>query len=147
MAEVFFLTVLSAGLAAIATREGGRDYLLSKLQRWMRSTRSAELGIAGLVSLADICIANNTVAIIVTGPMVRQIAERFHIARARAASLIDIYSCVWQGLIPFGAQLLLAGGLSKLSPFHIIPYTWYPMALGIVATISIGFTKNRDRVQ
>lgn len=137
MAEVFFLTVLSAGLAAIATKEGGLDYLLSKLQRLIRSTRTAELGIAALVSLADICIANNTVAIIVTGPMVKQIAERFHIAKARAASLMDIYSCVWQGLIPFGAQILLAGGLSKLSPFSIIPYTWYPMALGIAATLSI----------
>ncbi len=143
MAEVFFLTVLSAGLAAIATREGGLDYLLAKLQRWIRSTRSAELGIAALVSLADICIANNTVAIIVTGPMVKQIAERFHVARARAASLMDIYSCVWQGLIPFGAQLLLAGGLTKISPFRIIPYVWYPMVLGIAATISIAFTKNK----
>lgn len=141
MAEVFFLTVLSAGLAAIATREGGLSYLLSKLQRWIRSKRSAEFGIAALVSLADICIANNTVAIIVTGPMVKEIAERFNIAKARAASLIDVYSCVWQGLIPYGAQLLLAGGLAKLSPFQIIPYTWYPIALGIVATVSIMSTR------
>lgn len=137
MTEVFFLTILSSGLAAITSREGGLDYLLSKLQRWIRSTRSAEFGIAALVSLADICIANNTVAIVVTGPMVKQIAERFGIARARAASLIDVYSCVWQGLIPFGAQLLLAGGFAKLSPFQIIPYTWYPIVLGLVASVSI----------
>jgi Na+/H+ antiporter NhaC len=137
MAEVFFLTVLIAGLAAIATKDGGINYLLSKLQKLIRSKRSAEIGIAAFVSVADICIANNTVAILVTGKMARKIREQFGVSAARSASLLDTFSCVWQSLIPHGAQLLLAGGLSKLSPFEIIPYAWYPVMLGLIAGLFI----------
>jgi len=137
MAEVFFVTVLVAGLAAIATREGGLDYLVEKIKPWLRSKRSAEVGIATMISAADLCIANNTIAIIVTGKVVKQISEERGIAPARAASLLDIFSCVWQGLIPYGAQLLMAGSLSQLAPFQIIPYVWYPVALAVAATIAI----------
>jgi Na+/H+ antiporter NhaC len=137
MAEVFFLTVLTAGLAAIAAREGGLDFLLRHLSRLVTSKRGAELGVAALVSTADICVANNTVAILVTGPMAKKMADRFHVSAARMASVLDIFSCVWQGLIPYGAQMLLAGALTQLSPFEIIPYTWYPMALGVVTLGSI----------
>jgi Na+/H+ antiporter NhaC len=137
MAEVFFVTVLVAGLAAIATKEGGLDYLLEKIRPLLRSKRSAEAGIATIVSAADLCTANNTIAIIVTGKVVKQISNEQGIAPARAASLLDIFSCVWQGLIPYGAQLLLAGSLSALAPFQIIPYVWYPMALGIGGIIAI----------
>lgn len=144
MSEVFFLTLLSAGLAAIVTQKGGLQYLLSKLEKRIHSKRSAELGIASLASLADICIANNTVAIIVTGPIVKKIAETYKIEKQRAASLVDIFTCVWQGIIPFGAQILLAGGLAKLSPFHIIPYTWYPIVLGVLAFVSMLCTKESD---
>ncbi len=137
MAEVFFLTFIAAGLAAIAIKRGGLQYLLDKLHGFLKGKRSAEAGIAILVSLADLCIANNTVAIIVTGGIAKQISERFGIAAARTASFLDTFSCVWQGLIPYGAQLLLAGALSKLSPFQIMPMVWYPMILGIIAIIAI----------
>lgn len=137
MSEVFFVTVLVAGLAAIATKEGGLDYLLEKIRPLLRSKRSAEAGVATIVSVADLCVANNTIAIIVTGKVVKQISNEHGIAPARAASLLDIFSCVWQGLIPYGAQLLLAGSLSKLAPFEIITYVWYPMALGVGAIIAI----------
>ena len=132
-----FVTVLVAGLAAIATKEGGLDYLVEKLRPLLRSKRSAEAGIAAIASVADLCVANNTVAIVVTGKVVKQISDEHGIAPARAASLLDIFSCVWQGLIPYGAQLLLAGSLSRLPPFEIIPYTWYPIALGIAGIIAI----------
>jgi Na+/H+ antiporter NhaC len=137
MAEVFFVTVLVAGLAAIATKEGGLDLIVEKLRPWLRSKRSAEAGIAAFVSTADLCVANNTIAIIVTGKVVKQISDEQGIAPARAASLLDIFSCVWQGLIPYGAQILLAGSLSQIQPFQIIPFVWYPIVLGIAAIIAI----------
>jgi Na+/H+ antiporter NhaC len=145
MAEVFFLTVLTAGLAAIATREGGLDFLLRQLSRMVKSKRGAELGVAALVSTADICVANNTVAILITGPMAKKMCERFRVSASRMASVLDIFSCVWQGLIPYGAQMLLAGALSQLSPFELIPYTWYPMALGLVTLGSILGQRPRGR--
>jgi Na+/H+ antiporter NhaC len=147
MAEVFFLTVLTAGLAAIATREGGLDYLLQRLRRLIRSPKSAEFGIAALVSVADLCVANNTVAILLTGKMSRKLADHFQLAPARVASLLDIFSCVWQGLIPYGAQMLLAGALTGLSPFELMPFTWYPVALGAVTltTMLLGHQKRDPR--
>lgn len=141
MSEVFFLTVLVAGLAAIATKEGGLEYLLEKLRPLIRSRRSAEACIATFVSATDICVANNTIAIIVTGKVVKQISNEHGISPARAASLLDIFSCVWQGLIPYGAQLLLAGTLTQIPPFKILPFVWYPMILGIFAIITVIFQR------
>lgn len=137
MSDVFFVTILIAGMSAIAAKEGGLDYLLKKLMPFAKGKRSAEAVIATSVSLADICIANNTVAILFVGPVAKKISARFGIMPARSASLIDVFSCVWQGLIPHGAQLLLAGGLCKLSGFAIMPYAFYPIALGIIAVLSI----------
>lgn len=134
---VFFNTILIAGISAIAAKEGGLDYVLKKLLPFARGKRSAEAVIATSVSLADICVANNTVAIVFTGPVAKRIAKEFGISPARSASLIDVFSCVWQGLIPHGAQLLLVGGLCKLSGFSIIPFTFYPIALGVIALLSI----------
>lgn len=139
MAEVFFLTVFAAGLAALVTKDGGLEYVLSKTRHWVRSKRSAEAAIAGFISLADICIANNTVAIILTGKMAKNIADEHQLPPARTASLLDIFSCVVQGILPYGAQLLLAGSLSAISPFLIMPYVWYPMLLGVVALLAIVF--------
>ncbi len=143
MADVFFVTFLIAGLAAIASKEGGVDYLLKKLSPWAKGKRSAEFVIAACVSIADICIANNTVAILFTGPVAKKLASQFHIARARAASILDVFSCVWQGVIPHGAQILLAGGLCKLSGFDILPYSYYPFLLGIVAILDIMMMGNK----
>lgn len=137
MADVFFVTILIAGISAVATKEGGIDYIIKKISSLAKGKRSAELVIAISVSLADICTANNTVAILVVGPMVKKIANGFNIHSSRAASLIDVFSCVWQGIIPHGAQLLLAAGLCKLSGFAIIPFSYYPMFLAIISLISI----------
>lgn len=137
MADVFFVTFLIAGLAALAAKEGGLDYLIKKLAPFARGKRSAEFVIAICVSIADICIANNTVAILFVGPVAKKIASQFRIARARAASILDVFSCVWQGVIPHGAQILLAGGLCHLSGFEILPYSYYPLFLGCMALIDI----------
>jgi len=137
MSDVFFVTILIAGMSAIAAKEGGLDYLIKKLMPFARGKRSAEAVIATSVSLADICVANNTVAILFTGPVAKKIASKFNIKASRSASLLDIFSCVWQGLIPHGAQLLLAGGLCKLSGFAIMPFAFYPIALGVISTLSI----------
>ncbi len=147
MADVFFVTFLIAGLAAIASKEGGLDYLLKKLSPWAKGKRSAELVIAACVSIADICIANNTVAILFSGPVAKKLATQFHIARGRAASILDVFSCVWQGVIPHGAQILLAGGLCQLSGFDILPYSYYPALLGIVALIDIMMMGNKKHAQ
>lgn len=139
MAEVIFFAILVAGLAAIATAQGGLDWVLSKFKKLIRGKRTAEFGIAGLVTIADICTANNTVAIIVSGRMAKSIAGRFGVSPQRAASVLDIFSCVLQGIVPYGAQLLLIGGLAKLSAFSIIPYAWYPFALGVLGVAAIVF--------
>ncbi|MBT3181003.1 MAG: Na+/H+ antiporter NhaC family protein [Deltaproteobacteria bacterium] len=139
MAEVFFVAVLVAGLAALATEHGGLDYILRKFQKLLRGKRSAEFGIGGLVSIADIFTANNTVAIVIVGKMAKKIAGKFDISAKRSASILDVFSCVWQGVIPYGAQLLLIGGLAKLSPFTIIPYAWYPFTLAVFAVFAIVF--------
>lgn len=144
--EVFFVTILIAGISAIAAKEGGLDFLVKKLLPLARGKRSAEAVIATSVSLADICIANNTVAIVFTGPIAKRVADRFKIDPARSASLLDVFSCVWQGLIPHGAQLLLAGGLCKLSGFAILPFAFYPIALGVIAVLSI-MIGDKKRVQ
>jgi len=139
MAEVFFVAVLVAGLGALATAHGGLDFILRKFQRLIHGKRSAEFGIGGLVSIADICTANNTVAIVVAGKMAKKIASKFGVSARRSASILDVFSCVWQGVIPYGAQLLLIGGLSKLSPFTIIPYAWYPFSLAVFVVLAIVF--------
>lgn len=139
MSEVFYMTVLVSGLASIAAREGGIAYILEKLKKLMIGRKTAEACIAAIASLADLCVANNTIAIVITGSMTKEISSKFNIPAPRAASLLDIFSCIWQGLIPYGAQLLLAGALSGTSPFQIIPYAWYPFGLGIFATLSIVF--------
>lgn len=146
MTDVFLVSILIAGIAAIAAKEGGLDYLLKKLSRVAKGRKSAELVIALCASIADIAVANNTVAILLSGSVVKKIADTFHLSRARAASLIDIFSCVWQGVIPHGAQLLLVGGLCKLSGFAIIPWTFYPVVLCVMTLLDIAFGKVHARV-
>lgn len=118
MQEIFILSLLVGGLAALIAKDGGVDYLLHAITSRIKSTRGAEAGIGALVSVADICTANNTVAIVITGPMAKQIADENGVDPRRSASILDIFSCVWQGIIPYGAQLLLAGQLAQLSPLR-----------------------------
>jgi len=143
MQEIFILSLLVGGLAALISKEGGVDYLLNTITSRIKSVRGAEAGISALVSVADICTANNTVAIVITGPMAKQIADENGVDPRRSASLLDIFSCIWQGIIPYGAQLLLAGQLSQLSPIEIMPSLSYPYLLAIVAILAIifGFPK------
>ncbi|WP_422446951.1 Na+/H+ antiporter NhaC family protein [Thermoanaerobacterium sp. DL9XJH110] len=138
MQEIFILSLLIGGLAALITREGGIDYLLDVISRRIKNVKGAELGIGALVSVADICTANNTVAIVITGPMAKKISDENGVDPRRSASMLDIFSCVWQGIIPYGAQLLLAGSISKLSPIEIMPTLYYPYLLGLMALIAIG---------
>jgi Na+/H+ antiporter NhaC len=137
MADVFFVTILIAGMSAIAAKEGGLDFLLQKLSPLAKGKRSAEAVIAISVSLADICVANNTVAILFTGQLAKGLAAKFKIDKARSASILDVFSCVWQGIIPHGAQVLLVGGLCKLSGFSVLLFSFYPMVLGIISIIAI----------
>ncbi|AYO29315.1 Na+/H+ antiporter NhaC family protein [Biomaibacter acetigenes] len=152
MQEIFILSLLIGGLAALITKEGGIDYLLDAISRRIKSVKGAELGIGALVSVADICTANNTVAIVITGPMAKKISDENGVDPRRSASMLDIFSCVWQGIIPYGAQLLLAGSISKLSPIEIMPTLYYPYLLGIMALVAIGFgfprvKKNRLKIR
>jgi Na+/H+ antiporter NhaC len=113
------------------------EYIISGLTSRLRSRRGAEASIASLVIFADICTANNTVAIISVGSIARQIAERFGISPRRTASLLDTFSCFIQGIIPYGAQLLMAAGLAAISPVEIISHLYYPVIMGACAAIAI----------
>jgi len=137
MADIYFLSSIVAGLASVATQYGGLNYLLSGVLKLVRSKRSAETALAVMVSVADLCIANNVIAILVTGKLSKELSERFAITPARAANLLDIYSCFWQGILPYGAQLLLAGSLAHISPVQIMPHVWYVFVLGLITTLTI----------
>ena len=139
MQEIFILSLLIGGLAALIAKDGGIDYLLNAISSRIKSVKGAEFGIAALVSVADICTANNTVAIVITGPMAKQIADENGVDPRRSASMLDIFSCVFQGIIPYGAQLLLAGQLSGLSPLQIMPSLYYPYLLGVMGILAIVF--------
>jgi Na+/H+ antiporter NhaC len=145
MQEIFILSLLIGGLAALISKQGGINYLLSLVNKLIKGKKGAEVGIGALVSLADVCTANNTVAIVITGPMAKDIAEKHNIDPRRSASILDIFSCVWQGIIPYGAQLLIAGSIAGISPVRIIPSLYYPFILGIITLISIGadFPRNK----
>ena len=137
MTEIMFLTFFISGLSALAAEGGGITWILNKLSTHFSSKRSAEFGIAALVSLGVICTANNTIAIIVTGKMARKISQHFGIKPSRTASLLDLFASSIKGILPYGTQLLLIGSLAKISPFSVITYSWYPILLGISGLIAI----------
>ena len=137
MGELIIITLMAGGMLELIRFNGGVDYVLHRLTQHVRGKRGAELSIAALVSLANICTANNTIAIITVGPLANDIAEQFRVDKRKSASILDTFSCVIQGIIPYGAQLLIAAELSGLSPIHIIGYLYYPMALGVAAVLSI----------
>lgn len=137
MGELIIITLMAGGLLELIRFNGGVDYILNVLTKHIRGKRGAELSIAALVSLANVCTANNTIAIITVGPLASNIAEQYRIDKRKSASILDIFSCVVQGIIPYGAQMLIAAGLTGLSPLSIIGYLYYPMLLGVVALLSI----------
>lgn len=139
MGELIIITMMAGGLLEIVRLNGGIDYIISLLTRHINSKRVAELSIAALVSLTNVCTANNTVAIITVGDIAKQIGDRFGVDNRKCASILDTFSCFVQGFIPYGAQLLMAAGLAKLNPVEIVPWLYYPLALGIAALLSIFF--------
>ena len=137
MGELIIITMMAGGLLELIKHNGGIDYLIERMTRHVKDKRGAELSIAALVSLVDLCTANNTVAIITVGSIAKQVGDRYGVDSRKAASILDTFSCMVQGLIPYGAQLLMAAGLAGLNPVSIMPYLYYPMAIGIAALLSI----------
>ena len=139
MSELIIVTLLAGGMLALIRHNGGIDWLIRVLTRRISGQRGAKFTIALLVVLADLCTANNTIALITVGPVARDIADRYGVDRRMSASLLDTFSCFAQGLIPYGAQLLMAAGLAAISPFDIIGYLYYPICLGVIAVLGILF--------
>lgn len=139
MSDLIIVTLLAGGMLEVIRHNGGIDYIIRILTGRVSNRRTAELSIAALVGIANICTANNTIAIVTVGPIARKISERFGIDPRRSASLLDIFSCVVQGIIPYGAQMLMAAGLASVSPLEIVRYLYYPYALGAVALLAIVF--------
>jgi Na+/H+ antiporter NhaC len=139
MGELIIITLMAGGLLAIIKQQGGIDYLIRLLTRRVSGKRGAELSVAALVSMVNVCTANNTVAIITVGGIAKQIGDRYGIDNRKCASILDTFSCSTQGLLPYGAQMLMAAGLAQLNPVAIIPYLYYPFAIGIVALLAIIF--------
>ena len=137
MGELIIVTMMAGGMLEVIREMGGIDFLIRLLTRRVNSKRGAELSIATLVSLVDICTANNTVAILTVGGISKQIGDRYGVDNKKCASILDTFSCTIQGLIPYGAQILIAAGLASLNPIAILPFLYYPMVLGIVALLSI----------
>lgn len=137
MGELIIITLLAGGMLETIRYNGGIDFIIARLTRHVRSKRGAELSIAALVSIANLCTANNTIAIITTGPIAKDIARRFHLDRRKTASILDTFSCLVQGLIPYGAQMLIAAGLAGISPLSIIGSLYYPFCMGTCALLAI----------
>ncbi len=139
MSDLIIVTLLAGGMLELVRYNGGIDFMIRKLTKRVNGQRGAELSIAALVSIANVCTANNTIAIITTGQIARDIAAKYGVDPRRSASILDTFSCIVQGLIPYGAQLLIASGLAAVSPIDIISYLYYPFALALVALSSIWF--------
>ena len=137
MGELIIITLMAGGMLELIRFNGGVDYILHKLTKKVSGKRGAEFSIAALVSLANMCTANNTIAIITVGPLASDIAEEYKIDKRRSASILDIFSCVIQGIIPYGAQMLIAAELASVSPLNIMEYLYYPIVLCIFAILSI----------
>ncbi len=137
MGELIIITMMAGGMLEIIKKNGGINYLIEKMTAHVSSKRGAYLSIAALVSICDICTANNTVAIITVGGISKQIAEKFGLDSRKCASILDTMSCCMQGIIPYGAQILMAAGLASINPISILPYLYYPLAIGIACILSI----------
>lgn len=142
MSELIIISLLIGGMVEVIKYNGGIDFLLNFITKRIKSKKGAEFGIAALVSVVDICTANNTIAIVMAGPIAKNIADKYDIDPRRAASLLDIFSCFFQGIIPYGAQILTAVGVAgamKISPFDVMRYLYYPYLMGICAILAVVF--------
>ena len=135
MYDITAISLVVAGVLGLVRENGGIDWLLQHVLRRVRGRRGAQAGIAALVSAVDVATANNTVAIVMAGPVVRDVAQRHGVSPARAASLIDIYASVWQGLLPYGAQLLAAAAAASVTPAALLPWLFYPILMGVTVPL------------
>lgn len=145
MFEIFLLSMITGGLAKMVEKEGGIDWLLQKISKIIKGRKSAELGIAAMTSLTNMATANNTVAILIASPIAKDISERYEVDPKRTASLLDIFACIFQGILPYGAQMLFACALMENlnSPFQVITKCWYQYILMLFAVLSICFTREK----
>lgn len=139
MGELIIVSLMAGGLFGVIHYNGGIDWLINKLTRNIKTKRQAEFRVASLVCFTDFCTANNTVALIITGPIAKKIGDKFNVDNRKMASIIDTFSCTVQGLLPYGAQLLIASSLAGISPMQIIPYLYYPFLMGIASIVAVAF--------
>ena len=137
MGDLIIVTLLAGGMLELIRTGGGLDYIVRKMTEHIKSKRGAEMSIAALVSLANLCTANNTIAIITVGGIASDISKRFGLDPRKVASILDTFSCLIQGIIPYGAQMLLASGLAGISAMSISTYLYYPMVMGLCAIMAI----------
>lgn len=139
MIDIFLLSMFTGGLAHMITKAGGIEFLLQKIKKMVKSKKSAELGIGILVGLTDSAVANNTVAIIINGPIAKEMCNEYRVDPRRSAAMLDIFSCIMQGIIPYGAQMLILLSFTKgtVTPFQVIPLLWYQQLLGVSAIVSM----------
>ena len=139
MGELIIITMMAGGMLELIKHQGGIEFIIQRMVKHIHNKRGAELCIGALVGLVNVCTANNTVAIITVGGIAKQIGDRYGVDNKKAASILDTCSCFVQGLIPYGAQLLIAAGLATINPVSIIPYLFYPFAIGVATLLSILF--------
>lgn len=139
MGELIIVTLMAAGMVGVIRHLGGIDFILQRLSRHIQGKRGAELSIASLVVFTNFCTANNTIAILTVGNLAKEISERFGIDPRRTASILDTFSCFAQGIIPYGAQMLMASSLALINPIVIIPYLYYPFVMGLFMLMAILF--------
>lgn len=144
MYDITVISIVVACIVSLVKEMGGIQFILDLIKKRIKGKKGGELGIALLALLVDMCTANNTVAIVMAGPIAKEICEEYEISPRRSASLLDMFASVGQGLIPYGAQLLLAAGASGLTPFQIIPYCYYPILMAVSGVVFIIFIKNKD---
>ena len=137
MGELIIITLMAAGMLELIKERGGIDFIINMLTRHVNSKRGAELCLAVLVSIVNVCTANNTVAILTVGQLAKKIGDRFGVDNRKCASILDTMSCCVQGIIPYGAQVLMAAGLAEINPVGIIPYLYYPFTIGIITITAI----------
>lgn len=137
MGELVIIAMMAGGMLETIRENGGINFIIDKITAHVKNKRGAELSIAALVSFVNLCTANNTVAILTVGNISKKIGDKFGVDNRKAASILDTFSCCVQGLIPYGVQMLLAAGLAHISPIDILPYLYYPMAIGVAALMAI----------
>ncbi len=143
MYDITVISMLVAAISALVKENGGFAFILEKIHSRIHTYKGAEVGIAALISVVDAVTANNTVAIVIAGPIAKEISDDYGISPERSASLLDMFASVFQGIIPYGAQLLSAATLTGLTSFDIIPYLFYPYLMAVCGLISIAVSKKK----